>query len=1118
MKKAVSSILRNAQNKRGGALIMTILIISMMTILITAYLASMQIEQKASHAFANTQRAKMIAQGTVSHAIDLLRSNIPEPSGIDENAATAPGENWSTNPGRLTVFDASGNVRHIALHSGEVTRPPSSTLDPNVHSVDLNEPLPGDDEPMIAMALHDDGSPDYSAGPPEMRVNWVPILKKPGQSASKDNPIVGRYAFWMDDETAKINYNVALGKPQPNDDPQQFYHQYDMGMVTPLFRRGAGDVEFNQGSRDREWALGKLRSVNLDVLFQNPTDLNHNQLLAHAWLRGFSRYPEAIVDFVEEPDPWKWYAGNKFNLTFYSRGPEFNAFGRPRLVTTNIPLSLEAGPLYQLPYVYNDPATSELDGLEGGTLHLHSLMGSLGFTHVINDEDLGRVHAANIINRAQLDLLMRYFHRKWPGYGNASFVDKYGELECYQIALNMLAMARNATTVMSGNINRGSRDWAWRTTSVNYSPHGRERPRANPERYYWQIEPRSEPGTKVPMTPQTPGPHIMEVRLKFRPVQAGAPGRYRIQYRYETEYYMHGFGPVLQLWRFPTKVDYFHVTARGAGKNVEQKFGPTTAEEGLTRADRDWNFRRTLGRLRATAGRRVRIGPLGGLQNSRNRILVSSPPRAIGNGRNWAHGPNGGTVFNAAQGRRVKIDLKWRLGMGVNPGWPRPRQMIPIGEREEDTLDASFELDLRAGDEYTISWQIIDPRLSWNKLSWTKEEAEGGDVGTPGVENEAEPLEFSSEKSKFRYIQRGPGTMTDPREDPGKGKRYRINRPDEYNSRSRVSSKGYWSFIHTGIQNLAPYRTIDLGGGNSNPNDNGATPPDYLLLDLLGATYPMQHDQWRINSTLPDEFSTVSFMHSTAGQINLNSKIYPQNNYFQAPVRKKPLEAVFKYLRSDSEVRRLVDGVTRYQEDDYFRYIGEIAKVENFLRADSNATQWQNEDIIRNMAGCLTTKSNCFGLWGVSQVVQKSREHTDWGNFEDRDRVLAEKRFFAVIERYIWPGKDGIPGNGHFNSTGIWDKIAVQRQQIPRDGTTTDTLYHLPGSPPMRKVGRSLRLRLDLAGTYPVYDGPQPVTMGRYTRRALGNVAWEQSTLEHAYNPPQAVIKYKVVYFKYLDE
>ncbi len=1102
-------------SNRGAALVMTLIIVAMMTILAVAFLVSMQVEQRASHAYANTQRAKMIAQGSVSHAVELLRSNIPEPAQIGENAETAPGENWVSNPGQLTIFTKSGEKK-VPLHTGEVDRDPKSTTDPNVYSVDLNEPLPGEEEPMIAMALNDEGAPDYGQENPEMRVKWAPIFRKPGEKPGAENPLIGRYAFWMDDESSKLNFNATLGKPSPTeDDPEQFHKQYKMGLMTPLFRRGAGDVEFNQSSGDREWALGKLRSVNLDVLFDDPNDLDYNQLLAHAWLRGFSRYPEAILDFVHVSDRDQWYAGNKFNLTFYSRSPEFNAFGRPRLFTTDIPLSLEAGPLYQLPFVYDDPSAATIDKLEDGTLHLHSLLGSLGFTHTIDDDVDGRVNAANIVNRAQLEMLMRYFRREWPGYDGASLVQKYGELEAYQMALNMLLMSRMATTTMNNSLNIGSRDWAWRTTSVNYSPHSEERKGSNPERFYWQIEPESQPGKKVPMLPQTPGPHIMEVRMIFKAVQGNNPTKFGIQYRHETEVYMNPGGPVLELWRFPTKVDYFHIKAKGGGTEAEQRFGPISpdAPDAETNPSRNWNHGYTLGRLRATAPRPINIGPRGGRQNSRNRIVVTSQTRAIGNGHSWVPA-SGGVEFDRKKGSKVKIDLKWRLGMGVNPGWDRPRQMIPLGEEEVDTLDASIDLDLRPGEEYSISWQIIDPRLSWSRDQWVKEEAEDGTAGTPGQLNTGEPGEFSSEKSKFRYIQRGPGSITDPA-NPGKGRAFGINRPDEYNSRSRVSSIGYWSTIHTGIQNLAPYRTMNLGGGVT---PDTQSPPDYVMLDLLGATYPMQHDQWRINSTLPDEFSTISFMHSTAGQINVNSKIYPVNNYFDAPVRKKPLEAVFKHLRSDSEIRDFVNDIVDKQESGPFQYIGEIGTVASANLKGTDATEFFNEAPLRNMAGCLTTKSNCFSVWGVSQVIKKIPGHTEWGEFEDGDTVLAEKRYHAIVERYIWPGKDGIPGNGHFNSQGIWDKLAIQRAVIPKNGSNTDTLFQLPGSPPLFKAGENLRLRLDLKGTYPVFDGPQEVLMGRYTRHALGNVAWERSTLENAMNPPQPVIKYRVVYFKYLDE
>ncbi len=64
------------------------------------------------------------------------------------------------------------------------------------------------------------------------------------------------------------------------------------------------------------------------------------------------------------------------------------------------------------------------------------------------------------------------------------------------------------------------------------------------------------------MLPEMPGPHITEVRLFIKPQRSGDnPFRYRINYRYEVEYYMNGHGPILYLNDFPAKVDFFEVTA-----------------------------------------------------------------------------------------------------------------------------------------------------------------------------------------------------------------------------------------------------------------------------------------------------------------------------------------------------------------------------------------------------------------------------------------------------------------------------------------------------------------------------------------------------------------------------
>lgn len=1096
----------------GVALVMTILVLSMTALLLVGFLSTMRLERRAANAYEDTQRAKLVAQGAVSHAIDLLRTNIPEPARLSEGPKTAPGENWAVNPGRLTVIRDGTAPQYIDLHTGAVDTEPDSKLLRDAESVDLNQPLPGETEPAITGTNL--SNPD--AKRPEMRVRWRNLLKDPSHSPGKDNPLVGRYAFWMDDESARVNFNVALGKPLRAGTP--FGDHIEKGFMTPLFTRGGGDVNYG-GTGQRQWALGRPQSINLDLLFDNPNQLQHDRLLAHTFLHGFSRYPEAILNFVNVPSPRAWFAEQKFNLTFYSRSPEFNAFGRSRLFTTYVPLSLEAGPTYQQPFVF-DP-TERYTGATSEVLHLNSLLGTFGFTSKVEDEDGGgEVNGGNVVNRSQVEMLVQYLNRKWPGYGR-SFVDKYGLMESYQIALNAVLMARMATTRIGTDLTTFSRDWGLRTTSVNYSPSTDELPGSTPERFYWRFP---QAGKTVLMLPQTPGPHITEVRLITRSIAAnpaprGNPNALKgyttpryVEYWYEIEYYVHPLGPVVDLAEFPTRMDYLDITTAGSFGGRRQQFGPSAP--GDNRPSRNWNHKESLARLKLVPEGETILGPAGakfGGKAVRDRKVFKSPRRVIGQREGVVPSIEENDfdpfIFDAAKDSSVTVKIRFRPGMGITSAPGRPRQMIPLGEYAEDTLKATFNVSLSSSSEQAYSWQINDPRLSAHLAQWEKNiEGPGSPatIGTPDLVNRNEPSDSSTEKSKFRYIQRAP--------DDAKIATYAYDRPDEYNTRSRISSPGYWSVIHTGIQSQQPWRTLNLSEEAAKDS-----PPDWLFLDLIGATYPMAHDQWKIDSKLPDEFSTVSYMNSTAGQINLNSRIYPQSRYFQPPERRKPLEAVFQNLRSNSDVKKLVDHIIAYQTDEQvFDYVGELANVPGYN--GSGTTQWQREELLRNMTGSLTTKSNTFGVWGVSQVVKKSTKAQKYDVFEQGDQVLAEKRFYALVERYIWAGLDGVPGNAHVGNDAKWDRLARQKARISTSEGLTDTLFQLPGSPPMVRAAGTQRLDLDPTGSYAEFDGPERVGMNPYVGAALGNIRYRKSSLEEAYNPPQALVKYRVVYFKYLDQ
>ncbi|MDF1753197.1 MAG: hypothetical protein P1U89_10515 [Verrucomicrobiales bacterium] len=1155
--------LKAHHKQRGVALVTVLVIISLLTILVMAYMSTSRIDEQSSTAFADTQRAKLVAKGAVAHAIEILRNNIPQPAGLDrtidpDSANPAVATNWIVNPGRLTLIDESHEEELIDLHTGEVDINPDLTADPDVHSVDLNAPIPGkldsDNKaiPAITYALNDDGTPDRSKDRPRMRVKWVNILKDPSKEAAEDNPIVARHAFWMDDESGKINFNTAMGKSDPDVD-QFFKEELELQMMPALFRGGDKSSFSTNNSTIRKFGLGNSRSVNLDVLLENPDDLDKDQLLNHSMLRGFSRYPEAVMDFIKLTDPEErseWWYGNRYNLTSYNRSPEFNVFGFPRFMTTYTPLSLEGGPTYQNPFVYPAPAAG---GRLNGILHANNFYGVLNRKTVVgarpgrnnrgdglNNETLvNGVSPRGVLSLAQITKLLDYMGREFPGH-QGSFVDKYGEIECAQIALNILAMSQLATESARGTGNQFKMQLGFIYEQLGFTPPNSSGPALKPERHYFWYRPgegfltdlpdklEDEPNEvgDIPMLPVFPGPYITEVRLQIKPEAIKKKPNLRyLKYRFAVEYYLPGITGNTNIATLPFKMDYVHVF-KGTPDSPQETFLKLGTEE----VDRNWDSG-----YHNTASKRTRLAAMR-LQGNAD-ITPQSRRRKVEGG--WHYITKEGKTAEFGIFSPLPLVVAFRGGLSPDPEKGQPNgyklsavnskavQMIPLGVTEDDVLEASIDIDLENTSGYSASWQIEDPRLSANKDQWQLEQQNDLSAGTLGGKNVEEPEEGSSEKSKFRFpqisytnhkIKLDDFEFTHP-----------VVRGEEMESTSKVSSKGFWSFIHTGVQGNPtegmapePWRTLAL---EEDASQNLPGPPDWILMDLIGATQPIQNDQRKINATLPDEFSTISYMHSTTGAINLNTRTFPENDYFNAPARSKPLEAVFKHLMDydgdgseEEEMSTLLEKIKAYQDDHRFKYVGDLAYVDG-SSGDASATQWEKEKLLRNMINCLTTKSNTFGVWGVGQVVNKTRENENWGEFEDGDSVRSEKRFFAIIERYIWPGVDGVPGNAHVNSSGELDRLPQQTKDIPlTDSSIKSLLFQLPGSAPNVYDGWRNRLIVDINGTYPPLDGPQRVEMGPYGKAALGDAVWNETPLEEAYNPPQAVTKYRVVYFKYLDE
>lgn len=281
-------------SRRGAALVVTLAILVLVTVLVLSLFLSVTSERTESAAAVNQDDAQRLAAGVV----ELVKSTITQATtGYQSDASTgAPILSspvaWASQPGLIRTWDTSGNpYRSYRLYSsGNITvtaqgdlvndaaelanwksGAPANAGSYNARWCDLNAPAtdssgrrnypivtpPGDansgstamedsvngiptDNPSSATQEGVQGfsiknPPGYSSGtasatnnPAPMPVKWLYVLANgnllspsgngtfvtidggtPETTPSQSNPIVGRVAYWTDDETCKVNINTA---------------------------------------------------------------------------------------------------------------------------------------------------------------------------------------------------------------------------------------------------------------------------------------------------------------------------------------------------------------------------------------------------------------------------------------------------------------------------------------------------------------------------------------------------------------------------------------------------------------------------------------------------------------------------------------------------------------------------------------------------------------------------------------------------------------------------------------------------------------------------------------------------------------------------------------------
>lgn len=352
------------------ALILTLAALLLVLILAVAFLGRVASERSA----AGYYEAGISARTLADSAVSMVQAQ------IDVGTKLGTGKSWTSQPGMLRVFDGSGQLEQVLkLYSSTVMSAATVNLTADIPSsatwtqetatwVDLNEPMtavsgtvypildPRAAETSSALGAVEGFSVPASGGA-TMPVRWLYVLQDgrmvfptstsadkltfDASMVTKSNPLVGRIAFWADDDSCKININTAgegvfwdvprfmstqdqkFGKFQP---ALQEYNRYAGHPATTslsaVFPKLTTQQILSTGLLPRyEWGGSLAGTVLATTAVPTRSD------------RLYASVAEAIYDPTRDPSvltPTEIQA-RSFFLTAQSRAPQTNLFNLPRV-------------------------------------------------------------------------------------------------------------------------------------------------------------------------------------------------------------------------------------------------------------------------------------------------------------------------------------------------------------------------------------------------------------------------------------------------------------------------------------------------------------------------------------------------------------------------------------------------------------------------------------------------------------------------------------------------------------------------------------------------------------------------------------------------------------------
>ncbi len=361
---------RRRWNESAAAIVITLIFLALISVMIIAMSDMVRVDRGSSVSYVNQLTAEQMAQRGINHVVATLNKETGDIS-----------RNWITQPGQLVIGAEQDNPatevderkvltnpvmgeagphdsRIVPLHSG--TAPAVTPSRPLFAPPNLNLQLWGSNGDYL---IDNSGTP--------MNVKWIYVRENGDLDPSDEpvltntnNPIIGRYAFWTDDESTKINLNLAWSRSNP-----------------------ANTLPPSSPTHISLTALPGFTEADATTLHQYVT-LDNFQTV-----RSFFNSPTDAFKITSLKDKLR---SNKFNITHYSHDPQTTFFNEKRIVLTT-----------QKKYAGNNDFLDILveDNTDPGWVYIVEDAKTNKITHRIDEQKL-----SNTIKK-----LITYLRRKdWP--------------------------------------------------------------------------------------------------------------------------------------------------------------------------------------------------------------------------------------------------------------------------------------------------------------------------------------------------------------------------------------------------------------------------------------------------------------------------------------------------------------------------------------------------------------------------------------------------------------------------------------------------------------------------------------------------------------------------------